>query len=893
MRLSVHTTESEMNKAMVLNLQRLPLILMALLAASAMACSSAKTDDQGVDAVADAATDDALLGTDAEGTDATADVQGTDALEEVEDVPPQCIKGADCNDNDPCTDNVCTKGVCSNPQNGAPCDDGNPCTQNDFCKKGTCAGTGDCTDTVGDTGPDTSGDSTGDTTGDTGPATTCTDAEWKSTLSLQFVTDLGAAASTCAPIQGLKPPESSCVSPIIAAQYKLSDACSTCFGDLAVCAVNKCQSECVALLPGSGPKVTDIACLNCTAVNCGPALSTCTGFQAPDCGGDGDCDDKSVCTTDKCVNMFCTHTATPCDDGNACTTDSCDKTKGCQTVALPTSVTCDDGSACTEGDNCGTGNCVGTSKICNDNNPCTDDSCNLAGDCTAVANAVSCDDGVTCTTGDMCVGGACAGLPSDVSCGDGNPCTIDSCDAKNGCINMAVATTTACDDGNFCTVNDVCGGITCAGSLGTPCNDSNVCTNDGCNATAGNSAELACTHADIAGAKCDDGNSCTVDSCDPTNGCINNKQSNIPCDDGNAGTIGDTCTAGTCAGVVPECLDVTQCNDSKTCTTDSCDPVSHTCKHATNAGSCLIDGTCYADGKDDPANSCLACVAATSNNTWSNANESFTCGTAGTCASGSCKDPWPPTTPLANGKVCALPTCDASAKLPFFTGGNWTVTTKTVSTTCNAIIQLVEPQANVGYSKTGKPHPLNFVGGCDYAPGGTTSQVGTTVSNLEVGCEVKVDATYGVTSVQTSTITYAAGKGIGTGTATLYDLPDAAGQANNSCEIQVQVTVQHVPDCAGNGDCDDSITCTTDTCDIASGICSHTLAANTCLIGGQCIADGAYQGATGSASCRLCAGQFPSQYGWIILSSGEPCDDGNGNTSGEMCATGGQCVSPP
>ena len=889
-----------MNKAMVLMVRRMPMVLLAVLAASALACGTTNTADQGgVDAVADTAGDD-LANNDTAGTDAgidTSDVASkTDVAADVApDVPPECVKNTDCNDNDPCTDNVCSGGKCSNPQNGAPCDDGDPCTQNDYCKKGVCAGTGQCTDTVEDTSPDTSVDASGDVTGDaadTGPVTNCTKAEWDSTTNIGFVTALGTCGTgTCkpagAPLSNVL--DKSCMADCIAQAYPMGTKCADCFGDLAVCVSTQCSSSCSNFVSAT---VTDPACIACAAANCGKALTACTGFQAPDCGADADCDDKSVCTTDKCNNMHCENTAIPCDDGNACTTDSCNKTKGCTSVALPTSVTCNDGNACTSGDNCGTGTCVGTTKVCNDNNPCTDDSCNLAGDCSAVNNAVGCDDGVTCTTGDVCAGGACLGAGSDVSCDDGNPCTTDSCDTKNGCIHAA-AGAVACDDGNFCTVSDTCSGMTCMGSVGTPCADANVCTSDVCDPLAGNSAALACSHADISGAKCEDGNACTADSCDPSNGCINSKLSNTPCDDGNAATIGDTCTAGACAGSVPECLDVTQCDDGKACTTDSCDGVSHTCKHATNAGSCLIDGTCVADGKTQPGNSCLACTVATSNNTWSNANESFSCGTAGTCATGKCVDPWPPTTPLANGKICSLPTCDAGAKLPFFTGGNWTVTTKTIATTCNAVVQLVEPKTNVGYSKTGSAHLMNFVGGCDYAPGSTTSQIGTTVSNVEVSCEVKVDATYGVTSVETSTITFAAGKGIGTGTATLYDLPALAGQANNSCEVTVQVTVQHVPDCAGNGDCNDGISCTTDLCDTASGICTHALAGNTCLIGGQCIADGTFQSATGDGSCRFCSGKFPSQYGWIIESSGEPCNTGSASPIAFTCGVGGQCMAPP
>ncbi len=735
-----------MKMALLVLKRRLPMVVLAMLATGALACSSSKTADQtGDDVATDAATDDAALGSDATATDAgldTSDVQSkTDVADDAApDVAPQCVKNTECNDGDPCTDNVCLKGVCSNPYNAGPCDDGDPCTQNDYCKQGTCAGKGQCTDTTDDTGPDTTGDTSGDATGDVGPTAGCGQAEWQSTLNDGFITALGKCGTGC--IQALT---AQCLSDCIATSGNLSTPCADCFGELGVCVGNKCLTECLT-------SQTSQQCKDCAAQNCGNALSTCSGFPAPNCAADADCDDKSACTADSCANMFCQHVAKACDDGNACTADSCDAVKGCVGVALPSSVTCNDGNTCTENDNCGTGTCTGAAKNCDDLNPCT------------------------------------------------------------------------------------------------------------------------------------------ADSCDPTNGCVNSKLSGTTCDDGNAATIADTCDTGVCKGSVPDCLDVTQCDDSLACTTDSCEPVTHTCKHAIVTGNCLIAGACFADGQGNPANGCQACAATTSNNGWNTANESFTCGTAGTCAAGSCVDPWPPTAPLANGKICALPTCDAASKPAFYTGGNWTVTTKTVSTTCNSLIQLVEPRANVGYTKTGNAHPMNFVGGCDYAPGGTTAQVGTIVSNVEASCEVKVDATYGVTSVQTSVVTFGAGKGTGTATATLFDLPAGAGQLDNSCEIVFQVTVQHVPDCTLDGDCDDGIACTADTC--SSGLCLHGLAANTCLIGGQCIADGAYQGSTGNASCRLCAGKAPSQYGWIILSSGETCDDGDVNTSPDKCGIAGTCTGP-
>lgn len=44
----------------------------------------------------------------------------------------------ECNDDDPCTDDVCTANGCEHPNNTAACEDGNPCTAGDICKDGMC-----------------------------------------------------------------------------------------------------------------------------------------------------------------------------------------------------------------------------------------------------------------------------------------------------------------------------------------------------------------------------------------------------------------------------------------------------------------------------------------------------------------------------------------------------------------------------------------------------------------------------------------------------------------------------------------------------------------------------------------------------------------------------------
>lgn len=56
---------------------------------------------------------------------------------------------------------------------------------------------------------------------------------------------------------------------------------------------------------------------------------------------------------------------------------------------------------------------------CDDENPCTDDVCNMEV-CEHTNNTVSCDDGDMCTTGDACSGGSCSGNP--VTCPMGQSC---------------------------------------------------------------------------------------------------------------------------------------------------------------------------------------------------------------------------------------------------------------------------------------------------------------------------------------------------------------------------------------------------------------------------------------------------------------------------------------
>jgi len=142
-----------------------------------------------------------------------------------------------------------------------------------------------------------------------------------------------------------------------------------------------------------------------TAIKAGKEV--CNG-KDDDCNGKDDdaaCEDGDPCTADACdaVKAACEHSAAvDCDDKNVCTTDSCDKFSGGCQHKLAAGTSCSDGDACTVGDTCGalpTGEtaCLpgASPPKCDDGNPCTDDGCEPAKGCVALANAATavCYDG--------------------------------------------------------------------------------------------------------------------------------------------------------------------------------------------------------------------------------------------------------------------------------------------------------------------------------------------------------------------------------------------------------------------------------------------------------------------------------------------------------------------
>ena len=360
-----------------------------------------------------------------------------------------------------------------------------------------------------------------------------------------------------------------------------------------------------------------------------PAEELCNGID-DDC--DGDVDEPAEVGGDY-VNL--------CDDQNECTTDSCNGEDGCGHTALNEGE-CKDGDSCTVGDHCEAGLCVGNPVLCDDNNPCTDDSCNGTGGCLFEPNNADCDDADPCTVADECNDGTCGGVAiacdclSDADCEpleDGDKCNgtlvcdtsalpyqcrVDAativtcpepeeaeaiclaaaCDPNSGACSFVPAHDGyACDSGNSCTVGDHCEGGECVAGVAVGCDDGNPCTEDTCSEAEGCLNEPtaglcddnnACTIDDFCqdgecgwGAllNCDDENPCTTDSCDPDAGCTH-KLNTAPCNDLDVCTTGDHCHLGSCIS-----SGALGCDDNNPCTADSCEP-QNGCQFKPASGAC-------------------------------------------------------------------------------------------------------------------------------------------------------------------------------------------------------------------------------------------------------------------------------------------------------------------
>lgn len=371
----------------------------------------------------------------------------------------------------------------------------------------------------------------------------------------------------------------------------------------------------------------------CKTASCDTKTGICQYPNAKDgasCGDGDKCTKSLLCKAGKCVKTF-----VQCDDNKPCTADTCDPAVGCAHKAA-SGIPCNDGNKCTANDGCVDGACKGIPKVCKSSDKCTKSLCDeSSGACKDVAveiatgATVTCDDGAACTVGDHCSKGACkAGKPKVCDDTDKNPCTLEGCQPA--------------DDPKGTFKAGDCVGLP-AGLLGKiTCDDGDNCTKDD------NCGSGTCAGTED---KCDDKNPCTKDSCDKEKGCQNLADDTAKCDDGDSCTSKDTCAAGKCAGTK------TVCNDGNSCTKDECVPgygciftgdTSQKCEDGqlcTLGDTCTKLGACKAGSeqkKCDDGNACTtdSCSNATGcTHVEKPSGSKSACGTGGQCWYGKCVVP--------------------------------------------------------------------------------------------------------------------------------------------------------------------------------------------------------------------------------------------------------------
>ena len=264
-----------------------------------------------------------------------------------------------------------------------------------------------------------------------------------------------------------------------------------------------------------------------------------------------ECDDGFFCTVDgHCAVGSCVGVPRDCLEAltdELCQKGVCDEQEdSCAAKNVLNGTSCDvDGDACNGLNSCQDGLCeVAGPPTVDDANPCTDDSCIAESGVVHEFNSASCnvdDDG--CTQ-DQCIDGNCeAGLPPDCS------------DLTTDCLEGLCQSTGA--DSYECVAD-------ASQKEGVPCDDGDLCTDDGA------CADGACVPGPAK--NCSDDDPCTDDICNPEQGCVNDFNS-APCDDGDPCTGNDICADGLCAGTPMDvCCDKDEdCVDADPCTVGVCE----------------------------------------------------------------------------------------------------------------------------------------------------------------------------------------------------------------------------------------------------------------------------------------------------------------------------------
>lgn len=426
-----------------------------------------------------------------------------------------------CNDGDPCTADTCSEGNTCNYQRvegcvacraDVNCDDDNPCTTD------TCGNDSTCQNTVVDNGVSCE-DGNLCTTGTTCQSGACGGG---SEVTCEAIDNCHNAGS-CNPQTGL------CSAPAKENGSACGDS-DACNGS-EVCQEGQCQTGTPVATDDNNP---------CTVDYCGE-----DGLAHHDNVENGTLcnDDANACNgVNTCQNGACVATTSPvvCEASDDChNAGSCDTNTGlCSNPAKENGTVCGDENACNGSEVCDDGECTsGTAVNCDDQNPCTLDSCGGSGECSHIdltGTVEECPAPPVCGNGELegdeqcdlgelnVNGGNCESDCTLPVCGNGIIDQGEECD-QGPVIDQIEARIVSLDElvscNNDCSLNRPaeCGNGILEES--EACDDANNIDGDGCSATCSieEGQEPVCGNETLeAGEACDDGNNLNGDNCSAT-----------------------------------------------------------------------------------------------------------------------------------------------------------------------------------------------------------------------------------------------------------------------------------------------------------------------------------------------------------------------------------------
>ena len=333
------------------------------------------------------------------------------------------------------------------------------------------------------------------------------------------------------------------------------------------------------------------------------------------------------------------------------------------------------------------------------------------------------------------------------------------------------------------------------------------------------------------------------------------------------------------------------------------------CLVNTNAGFCVIDGSCVEEGAKNPEAPCQVCNSASEPTAWSDALDDTPCAsgdpcltgescTAGSCMNGAeadCDDSIActvdscepglgcqhlPDDGACPGDVCSVGACsvetgcwlspDEAKEGTGCDDGNLC----TFESTCSAGVCAggSEPGCDDGYPCT--------TDGCNPASGECESVLDEGFCLYATGCaqEGELDPANPCMSCQPEVTTSAP--------STVPD--EQACDDDDLCSLTSRciqgLCMQDTPN-----PCDDGLACTNDSCDAAAQACVNVLSEGSCLIDGLCHASG--ESVDAETPCRVCTPEVSTE-AWSDADTSVPCDDGNLCTLNDTCGAGGVCGGP-